>query len=429
MNYMEAMDYIENTAKFGMNLGLQRIEALLSNIGNPEKKLRCIHIAGTNGKGSVTSMISRILMEDGFKVGIYTSPYLQRFTERIKINNKEISCDCLARLVALIKPAVDKIIDEGFEHPTEFEIITAVMFKYFEEEKVDFAVLEVGLGGRLDSTNVIDPLLSVITTISYDHMAILGDTLGKIAYEKAGIIKENGIVVTYPQKREAMDVIESTCREKNAALINAGNGEALLKSYSLDGQVFDMKVEDETYECLSMKLLGEYQLLNALTAVTAIRALSRRNIDISRRSIYAGLKNVRWPGRIEVISKNPLTVIDGAHNVQGIQSLREALDKYFHYNKLILVTGMLKDKQVDRMCEIIMPLCTSIIATEPLSPRAMSADELCSIARMYCGDTVSCPDIEDACNTGLRKTDKGDLLLFCGSLYMIGMVRTITGLK
>lgn len=429
MNYSEAMDYIEDTAKFGMNLGLKRIETLLSNIGSPEKKLRCIHIAGTNGKGSVVSMISSILVEDGFRVGTYISPHLQRFTERIRINNEEISCEDTARLVTSIKPVVDKMIEEGYDHPTEFEIITAVMFKYFEEKKVDFAVIEVGLGGRLDSTNVIDPLMSVITTISYDHMAVLGDTIGKIAYEKAGIIKENGIVVTYPQDKEAMDVIKRVCREKNAALIDAGYGDVQLKSYNLDGQVFDMKIDGETYEDLSTGLLGEYQLINALTAITAIRALSKRGIDIPRESIYAGLKNVKWPGRIEVISKDPIVVIDGAHNVQGIQSLTESVNKYFHYKSIILVAGVLKDKQVDKMCKIIMPLCSAIIATEPKSSRAMPADELCRIARKYCSDTTSCPDIEDAYYAGLKKVGRGDLLLFCGSLYMIGAVRTIAGLK
>lgn len=429
MNYNEAMKYIEDTAKFGMNLGLQRIKALLDSLGNPEKKLRCIHIAGTNGKGSVTSMISSILMQEGFRVGIYTSPYLQRFNERIRINGEEISCDDIARLVTIIKPAVDKLIREGYEHPTEFEIITAVMFKYFEEKQVDFAVLEVGLGGRLDSTNVIDPLVSVITTISYDHMAVLGDTLDKIAYEKAGIIKKNGIVVTYPQEDEAMNVIRDAASRENAVLINAGDGRVKLRDYNIDGQLFDMEIGGEAYTGLSMRLLGEYQLMNALTAVTAIRALSRRGIDIHRKSIYDGLKNVKWPGRIEVISKDPLIVIDGAHNVQGIQSLRKAIEKYFDYKRLILVTGMLRDKQVDKMCEIIMPLCSTIITTEPLSPRAMPSEELCSTARKYCSDAVSCPDIKDAYNMGLSKAGRGDLLLFCGSLYMIGRVRTIAGLK
>jgi len=425
MNYKEAMDYISKTAKFGMNLGLQRILKLLQYMGSPEKNLKCIHIGGTNGKGSVTSMITSMLMESGFKVGMYTSPYIQRFSERIKVDGQEISEDDIARLVTYIKPIVDMIISEGYEHPTEFEIITALMFKYFEEKKVDFAILEVGLGGRLDSTNVINPLVSVITSIDFDHMAILGNTLGEIAYEKAGIVKEDGVVVIYPQQKEAYDVIREVCEKKHAMLIDAGDGSACLIDYSMDGQIFDIGFKDLVYERLFIKLIGEHQILNAKTAVVAVRALSIKGVDIKKDAIYEGLKKTKWPGRLEVMKKNPVVLLDGAHNIQGALGLKQALQKYFNYRSLILVIGILKDKQVMEMCDILMPMADTIITTTPSSDRAMPAEDLGKIASSYTKDVIVSSTIEEAFKNGMAIVEKEDLLLFCGSLYMIGHVRTL----
>jgi dihydrofolate synthase/folylpolyglutamate synthase len=364
-------------------------------------------------------------MESGFKTGIYTSPYLQRFTERIKINDLEIPEKDITRLVTYIKPIIDRILEEGYEHPTEFEIITAIMFKYFNEENVDFAVLEVGLGGRLDSTNVITPMVSVITSISFDHMAVLGNTLGKIAYEKAGIIKQNGVVVSYPQDEEAFDVIKKVCIEKNARLVTVDERGINLRSYSMDGQVFDIEVMDAKYVNLEMKLIGEYQLLNAKTAITAVMALSEMGIAISKQSIYEGIKNVRWPGRLEVMAKHPVILLDGAHNLQGITSLKNAILKYFKYKRLILVMGVLKDKQVNEMCNVLMPFADAIITTSPLSERALTAEELSKLAIIYCGSVEVCPNIEEAYKKGVSTAKDGDLLLFCGSLYMIGYIRTL----
>jgi len=425
LNYEEAMEYLKNTSKFGMNLGLRRVERLLEYMGNPEKELRCIHIGGTNGKGSVTSMISSVLMECGYKVGIYTSPYLQRFTERIKINNDEIEKNDIARLMTYIKPLVQRLLDEGYDHPTEFELITAIMFKYFNEKKVDIAVIEVGLGGRLDSTNVIDPLVSVITSIDYDHMNILGNTLGEIAYEKAGIIKKNGIAVVYPQRDEALSVIKKVCGDRNARLIEVEEKGIYLKHYSLDGQVFDLKVHDESYIDLKMKLLGEHQLLNAKTAITALKALKYRGIEIDKEKIFQGFKKVTWPGRLEVMRKNPVLLLDGAHNLQGVKSLKDALGKYFNYNNLILVMGILRDKQVEDMCQILTPIASAIITTEPESERALKADELGKIASKYCPNVIVCRDINEAFSKGESLAREGDILLFCGSLYLIGHVRTL----
>lgn len=425
LDYNEAMKYIETTSKFGSRLGLDRIKRLLELMGNPERNIRCIHVAGTNGKGSVTSMIGSILMKAGYKVGIYTSPYLERFSERIKIDDREISEEDIARLTTYIAPIVDRVIDEGYDHPTEFEIITAIMFKYFYENAVDFAVIEVGMGGRLDSTNVIEPLVSVITAIGFDHMAILGNTLSQIAYEKAGIIKDGGITVVYPQEEEAFKVIERVCRERNNKLVALKSSQVKLKEYSMDGQTFDLELDGEVFEDLKIVLLGEHQLKNAMTAVAAVKALSDKGINIDRKYIYAGLEYTRWHGRLEVMAREPVVLLDGAHNVQGISSLRDAVKKYFSYKKLIIVMGVLKDKQVSDMCRIIMPMADSIVTTTPDSDRAFSANELGAIASTYCSDISVCPDIDSAYVEGLNMAGRDDLVLYCGSLYMIGRIRTL----
>ncbi|KPU42224.1 folylpolyglutamate synthase [Oxobacter pfennigii] len=425
MNFNEAMDYIENTTKFGMNLGLQRINKLLEYMGNPEKELKCIHIAGTNGKGSITTMISDILAECGYRVGVYTSPYLQRFSERIRINEAEITNEDIARLTTEIAPIVDRIISEGLEHPTEFEIITAMMFKYFKEKNVDYAVLEVGLGGRLDSTNVINPVLAVITSIDFDHMSVLGNTLGEIAGEKAGIIKENGTVVIYPQQKEAHDVIKKTCIDKNARLIEVKEEGINLKSYSMDGQVFDTEFEDETLKDIHINLLGEYQLLNAKTAIASAKALQELGINISKECIYNGLRKSKWPGRLEVMKKSPIILLDGAHNLQGIKSLEKAVRKYFDYKRLIAVMGILSDKQVEDMCEVFMPLADVIVTVTPDSDRALPAEELSKIARKYCDTVITGESIEAAFKKVMAMAQPDDMVVFCGSLYMIGHVRTL----
>ena len=425
MDYYEAMKYINRTGKFGSKLGLDRINRLLYYMGNPHHKLRVIHVAGTNGKGSVVSIISSILIEAGYKVGIYTSPYLQRFTERIKINNEEISKDDIARLINYIGPIVDKVISEGYDNPTEFEIITAIMFKYFSDKQVDFVALEVGLGGRLDSTNVINPLVSVITSISYDHLGILGNTLSQIAYEKAGIIKQNGIVVSYPQEEEALKVIEDVCKERNAKLILVSQYNTYISKYSHKGQTFNLSINDKSYVDLKTSLLGEYQILNIKTSIQAIEALKYRGIDIKDEYIYKGIENAKWPGRIEVMGENPKIVLDGAHNVQGMAELKKAILKYFKYDKIILVIGVLRDKEYEKMCSIIMPIADTVITTKPDSKRALSSEELGMVANRYNDSVIISSSILDAYNTSLESAKEDDLIVFCGSLYMIGRVRDI----
>lgn len=424
MNYDEAMSYIKNTAKFGSKYGLERTEKILELLGSPNKKLKCIHIAGTNGKGSTTAMLSEVLKEAGYKVGMYISPYLEEFEERIQINGQNISKEDLAKVVTEVSAAVDEIIDLGYEHPTEFEIITCTMFKYFYEERIDYAVVEVGLGGRLDSTNVITPILSIITSISYDHMKILGDTLDKIAYEKAGIIKEGVPLVLYPQEEESLKVIKNICLERKAELIEVPEGCAILKQASSHKQDLEIKTKKYSYNiCLS--LLGKHQILNCAVVVYAVEELINIGLDIKKEHLIKALEKVKWPGRLEVMKENPLVVIDGAHNIDGIKKLSNSIDTYFKYEKMVLILGILADKQVEDMISVIAPKAHKIITVTPHSERAELSKKLADMIKKVNSNVEAEEDYVKAYELGLSYCNKEDLLLICGSLYMIGDMRKI----
>ncbi len=434
MNYHEAMEYINDTAKFGSNLGLSRTEKLLEHLGNPHKKLKCVHIAGTNGKGSITVMLSTMLKEAGYKVGMYTSPYLEEFEERIQIDGVNIPKPDLAEAVTQVAEAVDKVLKEGYDNPTEFEIITCAMFYYFYKMKVDYAVIEVGLGGRLDSTNVLTSgngfgtLVSVIASVSYDHMKILGNTLGEIAHEKAGIIKENIPLVLYPQEPEAGQVIEETALKMNSKIINVNKNsvayENELNPMNSDfTQSIVVKSNKDTYH-IKLSLLGQHQLLNCATAIYAAEQLIEAGaVKLKKSSIESALSKVKWPGRLEVMSKEPFIVIDGAHNIDGITKLTDSVKKYFKYNKMILILGILADKQIDAMIGQIAPMADKIITVSPHSSRAESSDKLKDAILNYNRNCENIDDYEKALKKAVSYMQKGDLLLISGSLYMIGDMR------
>ena len=443
MNYDEAIAYIKNTAKFGSKLGLERTEKMLEFLGNPHKKLKCIHIAGTNGKGSTTAMVTNVLVKAGYKVGSYISPFIEEFEERMQINNENISKEDLSDIVTEVSRAVEKVVELGYSNPTEFEIITCAGFLYFYKNSVDFAVVEVGLGGRLDSTNVITPILSIIASISLDHTLILGNTIGEIAYEKAGIIKEGIPVVMFPQQKQSYDVIERICREKNCELIKVpqDSGVYLGKENlqhvvitSMKGQVpyrhkaITQKIKVRTSNndyIIDLALLGKHQLLNCSVAVHAIEVLIGQGAKISKDNIIAGLANVEWPARLEVMNRRPLVVIDGAHNIDGIEKLTQSIDMYFNYNKIILILGILADKQVEQMVKTIVPKASRVITVTPNSARAELCEELKVQVEKY---TMSCEAIEnyeEAYEKALSYCSEDDLLLVAGSLYMVGDMRRI----
>ncbi len=423
MEYNEAMEYIASTSRFGMNFGLERVEKMLELLGDPQKKLKCIHIAGTNGKGSTTAMIASVLKEEGYTVGMYTSPYLEEFEERMQINGVNIPKEKLANLITKIQKVTDDVIEAGFDNPTQFEIITALMFLYFAEENVDFAVIEVGLGGRLDATNVIDPVLTVITSISFDHMNILGSTIAEIAYEKCGIIK-NAPVISYPQVDEAMKVIEDTCNEKNVKLIKTDIND--IKDVIIDKinnfQRISIDVEGEVIDIIT-PLLGEHQVKNTLVAVNVINEFSKIYKKIDTEILRAGIFSTKWIGRMEVLRKEPTVLLDGAHNVDGIKNLKASVSKYFDYENMILVIGILGDKEVKKMTTDISEDAKVVILTEPHSERAESLDVMGEYLEEIGKPYEKILDYEEAYKRALAFAGENDLILICGSLYMIGDMR------
>lgn len=426
MNYNEAIAYINDTNKFGSRLGLTSISKLMDILGNPQDELKIIHVAGTNGKGSTSSYLASCLKAAGYDVGLFTSPYLERFNERIKINGIDIVDDSLTRLTLRVKEACDQMVESGYEHPTTFEIITALAFLYFKEEGVDYVVLEVGLGGRFDATNVIkNSLAAVITTIDYDHMKELGDSLAKIAYEKAGIIKENGIVVSYEQAEEAAQVIRQVSEENKAKLFISKKDRVEILDITDKGNVFNYSFRDQAFENIRTSMIGEHQIYNAALAITTLLVLRDEGlIQISNEHIYEGIFNSRWNGRLEVLNRDPIFLIDGAHNGQGIKQLVKSL-KIFNYNRLILGLGILKDKDVDQMIDILAPFADVIVVTEVKMPRKLDAEKLANKLNKYNKEIYIHRDIREAVEKAISLAREDDLILFGGSLYLIGDVRTI----
>lgn len=425
MKYEEAMKYITEVGNFGSNYGLERTYKLLEHLGNPERDLKLIHIAGTNGKGSTTSMITEILMGEGYKVGMYTSPFIEEFEERIQINRNNIPKESLAILMDEIKVAVDKVIEAGYNHPTEFEIITVLMLLYFKKENIDFGVIEVGLGGTLDSTNVIKPIIQVITSISFDHTNLLGNTLEKIAREKAGIIKRGIPTVIYPQQEEVLKVIKNKCFEMDSELYIANNENLKFKNIvNLDKPYQLLKYNNEID--ILLPLLGEHQIINLSVAMQAIEVLNSKNIiDISITNIVKSIKNVSWKGRLEVLSNNPYVVIDGAHNIQGIKTLSRNIKKYFKYENLYLILGILADKDVEEMIKIITPMAKKVYSVTPNSIRGELAESLKDEVSKFNKNCKAFDKYEEAYLEALNDASEKDLILASGSLYMIGDMRKI----
>ena len=405
MNYKEAMKYIQQIGNFGSNYGLERTYRLLEILGNPQDKLKLIHIAGTNGKGSTTAMVTALLRGKGFKVGMYTSPYLEEFEERIQINGENIQKRRLGQLMDKVKEAVESVVLENINHPTEFEIITCLMLLYFYEEKIDYGVIEVGLGGRLDSTNVITPIVSVITSISYDHTNLLGNTLTEIASEKAGIIKDGIPVVIYPQEEEALKVIEKKALEMNSEIyrINKENGKCIRvinedKIY----QIVEVNWKGEILE-ISLSLLGEHQITNLLLALETYEVICRKeNLEFNEEQIKKAIAKVKWNGRLEVMKTEPLVVIDGAHNIQGIKALTQNIKKYFKYKNMYLFLGILADKDVEEMMKVITPKAKKVFTVTPNSMRAETAEELINEVKKYNESCEAYNDYKNAFEDALK---------------------------
>lgn len=426
MNYQEAMEFLRNLTKFGFNFGLGRIEELLKRLGNPHGKLNVIHVGGTNGKGSTSTMIAAILQAKGFKTGIFTSPHLHSYCERYRINGKEIGQERIAELLTHLRPHLENMVAEGFEHPTEFEVSTALGFLYFFEEQVDFLVLEVGLGGAIDSTNVVLPLVSVITNVAMDHMDYLGNNVKEIAEIKSGIIKPGMPAVTAAEDPEALTVIREACRRKGCKLIEVGRDIIWkITESTTEGQEFDLKTPETVYERLFIRLVGQHQVINAATAVAAIQALEEHGYTFDKRIIRDGLAYAVWPARLEMVSRRPRVLLDGAHNLHGAMALKSALSDVFSYDNLILVFGMLGDKEREKVVAQLAPLARAVVVTRPNSPRAGDWEKIADEVRKYIDEVYLIENIHQAVQKGMSIAGTNDLVCVTGSLYMVAEARTL----
>ena len=413
MTLDEALRYIHEVCWKGTIPGLERIQALLDAMGNPERKCKFVHVTGTNGKGSTCAMVASILRKAGYKTGLYTSPYLIRFNERIQINGEQISDADICELTEYVKPFAESI----FERPTEFEMVTAIGFEYFARHKCDIVVCEVGMGGEFDATNVIPaPEAAVICNIGLDHTEVLGDTLEKIAGAKAGIIKSGCDAVLYRERPSVEAVFEERCKALNAPLHKADFDSLHLLSHSLEGQVFDW----ERFHALRLPLLGEHQLHNAAVALTTARVLQKRGWKITDAQIREGIESVRWPGRFELMRKDPMFIIDGGHNPQCIEALVKNIRDYLPGRELTVLTGVLGDKDFHCMYRDVAQYAKEFITITPANPRALTAEKLADYLRQFGKPVTACDVVADGVRLAIEHAGKDGVVLCYGSLYMIG---------
>ncbi|MCR4892861.1 MAG: bifunctional folylpolyglutamate synthase/dihydrofolate synthase [Lachnospiraceae bacterium] len=489
MNYQEAMSFINSIPRFSptsivngtATYDLVAVRELLRRLGNPQNSLKFVHIAGTNGKGSTSAFLFQILVESGLKTGLYTSPFLERFTERIRVSQKsssdEISEEALARLTETVKNAADSMDSDGLPYPSEFEIVCAIAFLYFAEENCDIVVLEVGLGGRLDATNVIScPELALIATISLDHTEILGNSLPEIAFEKAGIIKEGCQVILYPQDPEVTAVFQRVCKERAATLYEAVMPDRLL-SQNLEGQSFHLTLPvrkgtgsnergssasandsdlslsanesnsakdmasasgnssissgngsdpcENSFEFpeLTIRLLGEYQTRNAALAVNAALHLMEKGWPVTEDSIRRGLLTATWPGRFELVRNNPTVILDGGHNEEGAKALLNSLRLYFPNREIIFVTGVLADKAYKKMTGTLIPVARKFFTVSPNSPRALASEALARHLQEQGVEAIACESVPAAVKAALAEAGRDGIVCVFGSLYLIGEAR------
>lgn len=420
MTYEEALSYIHSICWKGSKLGLDRTRELLGKLDGPQKELKFIHIAGTNGKGSTAAMLSSILEEAGYRVGLYTSPFINRFNERMQVNHQPIPDEELAALTEYVRPHADAMADS----PTEFELITALAMVWFARQKCDIVVLEVGMGGELDSTNIIDvPEAAVIAAMGLDHVKELGPTMADIARAKAGIIKEGGRVVSYGGNPEADEVIAAVCRARNASLCQPDFSAIVPGDFSLEGQTFSYK----GWRGLRIPLVGAYQMNNAAVVLETVEVLRQRGWSVSDEAVRQGLADTRWPARFEVLRRDPVFIVDGGHNPHGIRATAESLSRLFPGRKITFVTGVMADKDVEHILGLIVPLAEQFFTVRPDNPRAMDAGELAARIEAMGAKATTCASVQDGVDRAIQAEGPHGVACALGSLYMSGEVRSCFG--
>ena len=416
MNAEQAIAYIHSVCWKGSIPGLGRTQELLEKMGNPEKKLKFVHIAGTNGKGSTAAMTASILSKAGYRTGLYTSPYIYRFHERIQVDGVEISDEDLTEITEYVKPLADSMA----QSPTEFELVCCIAFEYFYRKKCDIVVLEVGMGGAWDATNVIEvPEVAVITNIGLDHTEYLGDTVEKIAETKSGIFKPHGHGVVYRSTPSVEAVYERVCAERDVSLRKADFDGLVLKAHTLEGQVFDCGSRKN----LVLPLLGDHQLHNASVVLSIADTLIGEGWKISERNIYDGIRDVRWPGRFDIVCRKPLFIIDGGHNPQCIEALVKNIRDYLAGKKVIALTGVLADKDYADMYKPVMPMVDRFVCITPPNPRKLEAEQLARYLRQAGAQAQASESILDGVKKAMDLAGEDGVVLCFGSLYSIGGIR------
>ena len=418
MNYKESIKYIEYTKNQLRQIDNSRMKKLMKELDNPQDKLSFIHVGGTNGKGSCVASLTSILINAGYKVGMYTSPHLVKYEERMKVNDKCISQKKFAQIAEKVKGVTDKMK----ETPTVFEKLTAMAFEYFYEAKVDVVILEVGLGGRLDATNVIKkPDLCILMNIGLEHTEVLGDTISKIAKEKSGIIKENSNVVCYKSSKEAIDIFKEAAKEKHANLRVADFKKIKIKKEGLNGQVFDYG----DIKNIELSLLGKHQFKNAATVIEACSALKEIGYKITLNDVKEGLKNVTWDARLSIMCKKPLFILDGAHNPQCTEALKESLPTLLKNKKAIMLCGVLKDKDYKSLMKAMIPFAKEFVCLTPGSYRALKAEDLADELRKKKQVATPVSSIEEGIKLSLTKAKKNGVIVAFGSLYLVGYIHDV----
>ena len=440
-NYESALAYINtfinserspDFSRHARHYNLERISRLLNLLGNPHRRLKVIHVAGSKGKGSTAAIIASILTHAGYKTGLFSQPHLITPRERCRIDSNLISAADFAHYVGQIKPAIEAITEmKSIGRASFFELYTGLAFCYFAACAVDFAVIEVGLGGRLDATNVVHPLVSVITPISLEHTAILGDTHQAIAKEKAEIIKPRCPVVLAPQHPEAQSVFETVAADRHARIAQVGEDMILRReNWDIDGQRFDLEATNQCYPNLFLPLLGKHQTVNAGTAIVCIERIKQLGYCIPTTSVYDGLKRLRWPGRIQVVHQAPFIVLDGAHSPASAEALSNTIREVFRYERLILVVGLMRDKDIQGIGYVLCPLADTIITTQvPNNPRAMLADEIAKSWSDFGTPPDACPNVSEAIQLARSIAGASDLICVTGSMILVGEAMKALGIE